>query len=248
MTLQENSQIPYWQSLWGFLTTIALGFVIFIVFGTIQSTLVVVYGFYLEGWNMPADMQNMASTLVYNGDAIAVAETPSAIIGIMLVWLFASFRKPSSISNYLQLKLPTIPSLLKWLAVMVLVMVSMELINYWLERDIPEFMTKVYGSTTNYPLLWIAIIIAAPLFEELFFRGYLLEGIRNTPVGLIGAILITSSSWAIIHFQYGMFEIITIFLIGIILSIAKLKTKSLYIPIAMHMLMNLTATVMMEFY
>jgi membrane protease YdiL (CAAX protease family) len=43
--------------------------------------------------------------------------------------------------------------------------------------------------------------------------------------------------------QYGWFEIISIFFIGILLGIAKIKTKSLYVPIAMHMLMNLAASV-----
>jgi membrane protease YdiL (CAAX protease family) len=47
--------------------------------------------------------------------------------------------------------------------------------------------------------------------------------------------------------QYGWFEMINIFAIGIILAIARLKTGSLYVPIAMHMSMNLLASVAMEF-
>ncbi|HIQ15929.1 MAG TPA: CPBP family intramembrane metalloprotease, partial [Leucothrix sp.] len=69
---------------------------------------------------------------------------------------------------------------------------------------------------------------------------------KQSAVGLVGATLITASSWAIIHLQYGWYEIITIFLIGIVFAIAKHKTQSLYIPIFMHMLMNLTASVLME--
>ena len=107
-------------------------------------------------------------------------------------------------------------------------------------------MTKVYANTQNLPLFWIAVSIAAPFFEEFLFRGFLLEGMSKSRLGLTGAIILTSATWAIIHMQYGWFEIISIFFIGILLCIAKVKSKSLYVPIAMHMLMNLTASIGME--
>ena len=115
-----------------------------------------------------------------------------------------------------------------------------------LDRPTPEFMTRVYSSTQNLPLLWIAVAVGAPFFEEFLFRGFLLEGLSRSRLGLTGAILLTSASWAIIHMQYGWFEIISIFFVGIALCIAKLKSNSLYVPIAMHMLMNLVASIGME--
>jgi len=129
---------------------------------------------------------------------------------------------------------------------MILVIIGQGLANQFLERSTPEFMSKVYDSTTNFPMLWFAVIVAAPFFEEILFRGYLFEGIKRTFAGSIGAVLITSSTWAIIHLQYQAYEIFTIFIIGVVMAVAKLKTNSLYVPIAMHMLMNLTASIGME--
>lgn len=232
---------PYW----GFWATIGFGLLIFIVFSFVQSIALITYGLYLENWNTNADIGKIVSTLLYNGNAISLAEIPSAAISIGLIALFASLRPQLNITQYLQLYKPQTATLLKWLGVMAIVIILLEVSNVILEKENPEFMTKVYSSTTNLPLLWIAVIIAAPFFEEFFFRGFLLEGIRHSPVGTVGAILITSLTWAMMHMQYGWFEIATIFLIGILFSIAKLKTQSLYIPIAMHALMNLTASIFM---
>ncbi len=239
---------------WGLWGTLGFGFLIFVVFGIFQS--VILFAVAFSKGLLDLDMlgkdkaysEKAIEQLAYNGDLIAFSEIPSAIVGVGLILLFASLRKPFPVSNYLQLKMPKSPikTLFKWIAIMLLVFVVMEGINILLERETPEFMSKVYGSTNNKFLLWIAVAVAAPFFEEFLFRGFLLEGLRHTRMGVVGAILLTSASWAIIHMQYGWFEIITIFFIGIIFAIAQLKTKSLYVPIAMHMFMNLIASVMME--
>jgi len=182
---------------------------------------------------------------LFNGDAIAIAEIPAAIVGVFMVIWFASMRKPLSATAYLELYKPTLKSLLKYLGLMILAMIIMEVINQGLARPTPEFMIKVYENTRNLPLLWIAVGVAAPFFEEFLFRGFLLEGLARS-IGVVGAILITSATWAIIHMQYGWFEIITIFFIGILFAVAKIKSNSLYVPVAMHMLMNLAASLGMQ--
>ena len=102
-------------------------------------------------------------------------------------------------------------------------------------------MAETYETTASLPLLWIAFVVAAPLVEELFFRGFLFEGLRDSWMGPTGAVLVTSLAWAAIHMQYEMFQIVIIGTLGILLGIAKLKTRSLYIPIAMHTFNNLLA-------
>ena len=239
---------------WGFWATIGFGLLIAIVFGILQTLILFAYMFVNEGasiadvlsFDSRAGLENLIRDYAFNGDAISIAEIPAAIVGVGLILLFSSMRKPLTITSYLELYKPRIKLLLLFLGLMILAMVAMESVNVWLDRDMPEFMTKVYASTSNKPLLWIAVAVAAPFFEEFLFRGFLLEGLRHTWVGVAGAVFITSASWAIIHMQYGWFEIISIFFIGILLAVAKLKTKSLYVPIAMHMLMNLAASVGME--
>ena len=233
---------PYW----GFWATIGFGVLIFITFSLIQSVILIGYGVYLQDWTLNSDFASSLNTLVFNGDAIGIAEIPSALIGTALILVFASIPKVISIKDYLKIYFPPFLTIIKWLGVMVLLILIMEGSNILLEREVPDFMSKVYGNTDNFIILWIAVIIGAPIFEEFLFRGFIFEGLKQSAVGLVGATLITASSWAIIHLQYGWYEIITIFLIGIVFAIAKHKTQSLYIPIFMHMLMNLTASVLME--
>ena len=236
---------------WGFWATIGFGLLTFVIFTFLQTAILFAYMLVNEGSVLIDAMDSDSNTELnkllrsysFNGDAISISEIPAAIIGIALIIFFASMRTALSIKEQLQLHLPKIKSLLLFLGLMILAMMLMESVNSWLDRETPEFMTKVYESTKNMPLLWIAVGVAAPFFEEFLFRGFLLENLRHSWLGVAGAIILTSASWAIIHMQYGWFEIISIFFIGVLLGIAKIKTKSLYVPIAMHMLMNLAASV-----
>lgn len=244
---------------WGFWASLMIGIVIFVVFSLIQSVGIFAYFYFTDPQSMQVlldaggdpELNNQALTQFFlqdllNGDAIAMGEIPAAIIGVLLVIWFSSMRKPITTDNYLGLHLPRLKPLLLFLGLIVLAMVLMESINYLWDRPTPEFMLKVYANTQYLPLFWIAVAVGAPFFEEFLFRGFLLESMARSPLGVIGATLLTSAAWAVIHVQYGWFEIISIFFIGILLSIAKLKTQSLYVPIAMHMLMNLAASIGME--
>jgi membrane protease YdiL (CAAX protease family) len=239
---------------WGIWSTLGFSFLIIIVFGLFQSLFLFGHIFLEEGEALTqallsesstASLESFLQKYSYDGDAISFAEIPAALLGIGLILLFISIRKQLTIKEYLGLYRPKLKPFLAFMGLMIIAMIMMESIASMLEIETPEFMTKVYNSTENLPLLWIAVGIAAPFFEEIFFRGFLLEGLRRSFIGTTGAILFSSASWALIHMQYGMFEIISIFLIGILLSIAKLKTNSLYVPIAMHMLMNMAANVSM---
>ncbi len=239
---------------WGFWGTMGFGFLIFMVFGILQSVILIAYGLVKQGIDLKdgkideAELKGIIEKFTFDGDLISLAEIPSALLGVGLIILFVSMKKPFPVTEYLQLRMPDDPikTIMKWVGVMMLVFIVMEGANVLLERETPEFMSKVYGSADNKLMLWIAVVIAAPFFEEFLFRGFLLEGLRHTRMGVVGAILFTSATWAIIHMQYGWFEIISIFFIGIVFAVAQLKTKSLYVPIGMHMFMNLIASIMME--
>ena len=239
---------------WGFWATILLSILVFAIFSVVQSIGIISYLYLSDPESVKAlagpDSSFAATQFLeqdlLNGDAIAVGEIPAAIIGVLLMIWFASMRKPLTVDEYLDLNIPSLKSMLGFLGLIVLAMVLMESVNYFWDRPTPEFMTKVYANTKNLPLFWIAVSVAAPFFEEFLFRGFLLEGMARSRLGLTGAVIITSAIWAVIHMQYGWFEIISIFFIGILLCVAKIKSKSLYVPIAMHMLMNLAASIGMQ--
>ena len=104
-------------------------------------------------------------------------------------------------------------------------------------------MIEAYRTSRWVALFWVAVIIFAPGFEETFFRGFLFAGLRQSKIGVAGTIVITALGWALLHLQYDFFEIAIIFIIGIVLGIARYKTNSLWSPLIMHAFFNLAATI-----
>jgi membrane protease YdiL (CAAX protease family) len=84
----------------------------------------------------------------------------------------------------------------------------------------------------------LAVALIGPTAEELIFRGWffaLLQRRVATPI----TIAITAIGWALLHFSYGPRVVGVIIVDGILLGLARWKTKSVFTPIAMHALYNL---------
>lgn len=86
----------------------------------------------------------------------------------------------------------------------------------------------------------IGAIIFAPLIEELVFRGILFNRLKIR-TGIIPAMIISSAIFAIGH-EFG--GIISAFLFGICMCILYLKTDNILIPMSVHFLNNVTATLL----
>ncbi|HUD72148.1 MAG TPA: CPBP family intramembrane glutamic endopeptidase, partial [Dongiaceae bacterium] len=85
----------------------------------------------------------------------------------------------------------------------------------------------------------LAIGIAGPIAEELAFRGIALWRLRTMRLGTAGAVVVTSLLWTALHFQYEPAVLAQIFLDGLVLGAARVRTGSLGAPIAMHVTGNL---------
>ena len=102
------------------------------------------------------------------------------------------------------------------------------------------------ASSTQYPIfLYLGVGIGAPLVEEFIFRGVLFRGWRESRLGFPGTLLLTSFCWAVLHVQYPIATIGYIFVLGLVLGIAREKTGSLWVPVWMHALNNGLATLSM---
>lgn len=84
--------------------------------------------------------------------------------------------------------------------------------------------------------LILAIVILAPLCEELLFRGIILPLMAQL-VNRTLAIVATSLLFALIHFHIASF--LPLFALAIFISIAYIYTRNIWTPIAMHACFNL---------
>ena len=84
-------------------------------------------------------------------------------------------------------------------------------------------------------IFFITASIAAPLFEELMFRGFLLPSLtRYLPVW--GAIVISGLIFAIAHLSLS--EVLPLATLGVILGIVYTRSRNLLAPMLLHSLWN----------
>lgn len=81
-------------------------------------------------------------------------------------------------------------------------------------------------------------LVAAPIAEETFFRGFLFAGLRQR-WGLAAAALVSGLLFGLLHFDLG--SIIPFSLIGIVLSLTYALSGSLWVTISSHFLFNLVS-------
>ena len=229
---------------WGFWATI--GFSLLILIGTLVATTIVMIGLMVAaaacGHAVNGEAMESAGFLV------AVATCVSTPVAIVLAMLFARLRKSITISQYFGFRRPGARQYVKWTLVCLLMLAITEALNAGLDRPIPEVLVTIYRTTRFFPLLWLAVVVGAPLSEEIVCRGFLLKGLQNSWCGTVGAVMLSSLAWSVLHIAYGPYETSTIFVLGLVLGAARVNSKSIYVPIMMHAIWNLAATIQLANY
>ena len=103
----------------------------------------------------------------------------------------------------------------------------------------PELVAKTVRNAGSLPLLAFAVVVAAPLWEELLFRGLLYDGLRRSRSGAWPAVVLPAALWAGIHLQYEPLYVGFILLLGVYLGVLRHCTGSTVVCIAVHALNNL---------
>ncbi len=228
---------------WGFWATLAFSVVIVVIYAGAQGFAIGLIVGIQTGVGSEINQEELVESVVSNGFYLSVGVIVSAWIGSLVIAAFVLLRKGISLKEYLAIKKMPFKIYAIWSVFVLIYLFAWQGVSLVWEPPDTDWMAKAYQTAEYLPLFWIALVIAAPLAEELFFRGFLFEGLRDSWMGSTGAVLVTSIAWAAIHMQYEMFQMVIIGTLGILLGIAKVKTRSLYIPIAMHSFNNLIATV-----
>ena len=228
---------------WGFWTTLGFSAIVFILFLALQFLTVMAFVSAEKAQHPGSDLEVYAKSLSSNGLCIAVMVIVSGLICTPLTLFFARLRKKISLKDYIGFREPLKSEWVRWLLILAAFLFLSDGLSYLLRQPIvPPFMVEAYETASSLPALLLAIFVVAPIFEEIFFRGFLFQGIRYSRLGPIGAVGITSFIWAVIHLQYGIYGITTVFVMGLLFGIARLKTDSIHLLMVMHSLVGLVAT------
>ena len=97
-------------------------------------------------------------------------------------------------------------------------------------------------STLGFILLFLAIVIIAPIGEEVLFRGFFQQFLEKHWKDITKAVLITSLFFAVIHMN--TYWLIQIYILGVFLGYLSWKTNSIIPSIILHSINNGTAMIL----
>ena len=103
-------------------------------------------------------------------------------------------------------------------------------------HDVKPFVDVVNSSDAA--LLVAVAVIGAPISEEFLFRGFLLSALAKSKLGYIGAALISTIAWTLLHANYSAIGLGALLIIGLVLSWLLWRTGSLWVPIFCHAIYN----------
>jgi membrane protease YdiL (CAAX protease family) len=245
----EDKKDDMGAAAWGLGATIAFSAVILALYSLLQILVATAFVSAAKAEHPELDLEAYARGLSSNGLCIGVMAVVSGLICTPLTLLFTRLRKNIPISDYIGFKEPLKREWVQWFLILVAFLFLSDGVSLLLHQPIvPPFMIDAYKTASSLPILLFAIVVMAPIFEEVFFRGFLFQGIRYSRLGPIGAVGITSLVWAVIHLQYDIYGMATVFALGLLFGIARLKTDSIHLLMVMHSFVGLVATVETVFY
>ncbi len=196
-----------------------------------------------------AEFNAHLETLERDDVFLSITLFATLLVSAPLILGIVKLKKYARIRPYLALNTVSAGALKYWLGCTIALIVISDVLTLSLGKPlVPEAMTTLYASARAPLLLTLAIVLAAPLLEELFFRGFLMMGLSKSIIGPIGAVLVSAALWAAMHTQYDTYGIATIFVFGLVLGVARLTSNSVWLTIAMHAFANIVASVQTWFY
>ena len=103
-------------------------------------------------------------------------------------------------------------------------------------------LTEMAEASPEVVMLVFMTVIAAPLTEEVFFRG-LLQGALRDRFGPVRAVVISSLAFAVVHFQVVQFPALLV--IGVVHALLVLATRRLGAALWSHVAFNAATVVVL---
>ena len=229
---------------WGYFATAA-----WTVFAFAISTLAaIVYAYWFFGYDQLRTMIESGDDLNAKFDGVLIANITilSAIVQIAIVTFAIRIRR-WTIPDYLGLTLPPRHVIIQSLILLIALLVVMDgLTLAFGYASVPPFQVISYRTAKaagGLLPLFAAVVVFAPISEEIVFRGFLYRGFVRKPGHEPYAILIITLLWMAVHQQYDWVGLLQIFVIGLLLGWVRWSTGSIGLTMLMHMVANLFASI-----
>ena len=229
---------------WGPVATLAWTVFLILFWVMVQLTFeAIILGASMAPGRKPGDAE--VARLASNGDFITASIFIADTFTVAALLAIVKARAGATYADSIALVPSPAGWMRTWIPILLVFVMASDTITWLLGKPlVPEVMQLVWASAERISLL-LALILVAPVMEELVFRGFLISGLRPTRLGASGAVLVSSFAWASLHLEYDLYGMATIFALGILLGTARVKTGSVVVSIALHMISNIISTVEM---
>jgi membrane protease YdiL (CAAX protease family) len=240
---QSGSVTGFWGGL-GILLAILL---VYFILQTIVGLAITFLGFH-------AQLDNPSALL----KSAIIGVFPASVLTAVFIWWVSKFRGGVP-SDILALRWPRL-GWLGWLLVVVGFLITMYMVLILIvvvfQVDLSQFQMGPGGESEAQDLVrqgmaemakepalyWfavLAVVVGAPLGEELIFRGYMFSFLSKTRVGLTGATFLTSACWALSHKMTAPWFLVgVLFAMGIALGCLLIRFGSLWVTLMCHGVWN----------
>ena len=207
-------------------------------------------GIYIAGkLVLPTAKSTTLGDIFFFGSNDGTVVSMSIMIGCVLLIAISALvirMRGGNLKQYLALTPFSLAVGMGMIGLLLLFMIGSQALTYMLDKSPLAFVDPLYQSVSSVWLLIFAMVIVAPIYEELIFRGLLWSAIAEqftSPPdtehrGAMVASLVTSLIFAVIHLQYGLYEISTIVVLALLFCYARIKSGSLILPMLLHIINN----------
>jgi membrane protease YdiL (CAAX protease family) len=222
---------------WGYLATVGWTLLAFLVSAGAAYVCFVIW---YEG-----DIQR-AIQGPYDGVLVAISALASMPVQVAVLAAAIKF-KSWPIGKYLGLLLPTRRDAIVSVVMLIVLLVAVEGTLLLLGQElIPEFQRDAYRTAKAagwLPALFLAVVVFAPVSEEIVFRGFLYRGFVRRPGHEPYAIVVLTICFMLLHVQYDWIGLLQVFIMGLFLGWVRWSTGSTSLCILLHVLVNFEAMV-----
>jgi membrane protease YdiL (CAAX protease family) len=200
-----------------------------------------VFGVVLAAWWYHLDFDGDPSALLNDG-VIVAATSASAMLPVLLVVALAIRLARQKFRDYLALHSPAARHVVIGLGAIVVLMILIDATTALIGRPIvPDVMldqlrtAKAHGA---FGLFALALVVTAPITEEIVFRGFIFRGFSASRLGVAGAVVLSSLIFTVIHIQYDFVTLCGVMALALLLGTMRAVSGSTVVTISMHALNN----------
>lgn len=176
--------------------------------------------------------------LVFSAGIVAGSIAGAAFL---MMWVLRG-RSPR---EYLALVRPRGSALAVALGLAVVTAAALDGISMLIGRPlVPEAWYATFHAARVLPLLLFALVVVAPIYEEMYFRGFLHRGLAASRLGPAGAIAVTALLFSLAHFPEDAWSFAQGLVNGALLGVVRQRSGSIVPCVLVHALLN--AKVMLQ--